>query len=513
MNTDYENTAGWSLHPRPQLMRDNFYILKGEWTLDNNPINIPYPPQSSLAKYDSKICNKLVYEHKFILPRNFTKERILLHFGAVDQVCKVFVNDVCVGKNQGGYIPFSFDITATVNRNGENTLKVIAADTLSKDYPYGKQCENPHGMWYTPISGIWQNVWLENVPNVYIQRIIMDTDLDSVTIKLELSNNQSNFDTFDSSPNKPDPSYSEYNVKVALPNGEILSRDCNNLENIITIPNPVNWTPDSPYLYNILITVGEDVVQSYFALRTIKIKNIDGINRVCLNNTPIFLHGVLDQGYFHDGIFLPKDERHYDRDILAMKELGFNLLRKHIKIEPEYFYYACDRLGMLVMQDMVNSGPYSYVRDTVLPTIGLKRNIEANLPKTNRRRIIFETQTRLTIEHLYNHPSIISYTIFNEGWGQFNSDEMYDFVKSLDSSRLIDTTSGWFAKQKNDFDSRHIYFRNKALKVKSRPLFVTECGGYQLMDKEHFFGTQEYGYGTCHNKIELTDKIIKMMKK
>ena len=197
---------------------------------------------------------------------------------------------------------------------------------------------------------------------------------------------------------------------------------------------------------------------------------------------------------------------------LLMKELGFNLLRKHIKIEPEYFYYACDKLGMLVMQDMVNNGSYSFVRDTLLPTIGIKRN-DRRLNKSERGRQIFKEHTKGTIEHLYNHPSIIAYTIFNEGWGQFNSDEMYDYVKELDNTRLVDSTSGWFAQTKNDFDSEHIYFRLKKLKVKDRPLFVTECGGYKFLDKEHFFGKKEYGYGTCNDKTDLTNRIKTMYEK
>lgn len=189
------------------------------------------------------------------------------------------------------------------------------------------------------------------------------------------------------------------------------------------------------------------------------------------------------------------------------------MLRKHIKIEPDYFYYACDKLGMLVMQDMVNSGDYSFLRDTALPTIGLKRMKDVHLSKDNRRRQIFEEQTRLTIEHLYNHPCVIAYTIFNEGWGQFDSDEMYDYVKTLDKTHLVDSTSGWFAQAKNDFDSEHIYFRLKKLKVKKRPLFISECGGYKLMDKEHFFGNKEYGYGTCKDSEDLTNRIVQMYEK
>jgi hypothetical protein len=196
-----------------------------------------------------------------------------------------------------------------------------------------------------------------------------------------------------------------------------------------------------------------------------------------------------------------------------MKELGFNLLRKHVKIEPDYFYYACDKLGMLVMQDMVNSGAYSFVRDTLLPNIGVNKNWNRKLSPTNKRRIIFETEVKKTIKHLYNHPCIIAYTIFNEGWGQFNSDELYDYVKKLDSTRLVDATSGWYIGKKNDFDSQHIYFRLKKLTAKERPLLISECGGYNLLIQEHFFGKKEYGYGACKDKDALTKRIEKMYHK
>ncbi len=232
---------------------------------------------------------------------------------------------------------------------------------------------------------------------------------------------------------------------------------------------------------------------------------------MCLNGKPVFWHGVLDQGYFPDGIYLPATEKEYEDDIMRMRELGINMLRKHIKVEPEVFYYACDRLGMFVMQDMVNSGPYSFVFDTALPTIGLKKRPDSFRKITGKRKEFFIKHTKDIIEHLYNHPCLIAYTIFNEGWGQFHSDAMYDKVKDWDVTRLVDSTSGWFSQKKNDFDSEHIYFKVISLTVKDRPLFVSECGGYSMVvDGHHYSKDKEYGYGACKNTEELTDKIIYM---
>ena len=486
----------WTSHPRPQLKRDSYMILKDNWTLNRMPITMPFPPRSILSGYNHGVGDTLNYKCTFSVPSGFTKKRILLHFGAVDQLASVKLNGKHIGDNEGGYIPFYFDVTDEINRYGENTLEIIATDKLDTDYPYGKQSNNPSGMWYTPVSGIWQNVWLENVPDTYISYVKYDVDLNSVNITLETNKKVTDFV-----------------VNIQLPNDEELTKTIAGSAGLLKINHPVNWTVDNPYLYQCSITCGEDNVESYFALRTVSIEKVQGANRVCLNEKPIFLHGVLDQGYFHDGIFLPESEAGYDRDILNMKELGFNILRKHIKVEPEYFYYACDKLGMLVMQDMVNSGEYSFQNDTALPTIGFKKKQETTLTKDSKRRQIFEKQMELTIRQMYNHPSVIAYTIFNEGWGQFNSDEMYALAKKLDSSRLVDSTSGWFAQNDSDFDSEHIYFRNKTLKPKERPMFITECGGYKLMVVDHYFGKKEYGYGACKDSDELMAKLEAMYEK
>ena len=388
--------AKWQTYPRPQMRRGGYVNLNGTWKLEGKDIWVPFVPQSRLAEYKGEIKECMTYERKFIVPSDFTKEKILLHFGAVDEVAKVYVNDNYVGMHEGGYLPFSFDITEYVSRERENTLKVEVEDYLTRKYPYGKQCKKRGGMWYTPISGIWQTVWMENVPKQYIKKVKITPSLDRVAITLD----------------------AETKGFRAIVSGDgIISKEYIISENTgeLVIENPVNWTVSNPYLYNVKIITDTDEVDSYFALRTVEVKEVEGIQRICLNNQPIFMHGVLDQGYFEDGIFLPEEDTEYEKDILRMKELGFNMLRKHIKIEPEQFYYDCDRLGMLVLQDMVNNGGYSYIFDTFLPTIGFKKkNYCKGLKKDLERKQIFEKHMVDTLEDLYNHPCIIGYTIFNE---------------------------------------------------------------------------------------------------
>ena len=481
----------WQSYPRPQMKRDSYMVLNGTWKLDENSIEVPFVPQSRLSGFEGQVGEKLVYETSFSIPKDWANDRVLLHFGAVDQVCEVYVNSILAGKHEGGYLHFSFDITDTLKNEGVNTLRVNVVDTLDRKYPYGKQCKKRGGMWYTPISGIWQTVWLEKVPAAYIEEIRFTPSLKDVEITVVGK-------------------VKGFKAIVSDKNGLVAEQSFEENTGKIPIENPIHWTTENPHLYDVKIIAGEDRVDSYFALRTIEIKNVDGINRVCLNGTPIFMHGVLDQGYYEDGIYLPEKEEEYEKDILRMKELGFNTLRKHIKVEPEQFYYDCDRLGMLVLQDMVNNGGYSYILDTVLPTFGFKkRNDCKGRYQEPEHKDVFEKHMKDTLHDLYNHPCIIGYTIFNEGWGQFESDRMYELAKSIDSTRIYDTTSGWFAQKKSDFDSEHIYFRVEELHAKERPMFLSECGGYSYLVEDHAFHPDKtYGYGACKDSEELTDRIV-----
>ena len=477
-------------YPRPQMKRERFLSLNGLWQLNGQEICIPFPPESCLSGFCGEITEEMVYSRSFELPEGFLPEnhRLHIYFGAVDQTAKVYLNDHLVVSHEGGYLPFSADITEALCP-GENELRVEAADTLSRDYPYGKQKKKRGGMWYTPVSGIWQSVWLECVPEKPIESIRILPDLQGITLTV----------------------VSKCAWCDAEIDGKTVRIACNEAVRI-EIDQPRLWNTNDPHLYNLKLTTDMDCVYSYFALRTVEIEG----NRILLNGKPIFLNGVLDQGYFPDGIYLPESPAEYEKDIRRMKALGFNLLRKHCKVEPEAFYDACDRLGMLVMQDMVNSGLYSFVFDTALPTVGFKRRNDRRFPKRGGQRRAFFTRHALdTQAHLYNHPCVIAYTIFNEGWGQFDADIHYELLKNADSSRIYDATSGWFAQKKSDVDSEHIYFRTKTLKPGSRPMLLSECGGFGYPVKGHMFNENaKYGYGSAaKDAADFTAKIENMWEK
>ena len=528
----------WKQYPRPQLKRDNWYSLNGIWQLNGSPIRVPFPPQSDLSGYTGKIGSKLTYTKTFWLTKQESCCRTLLHFGAVDQIAEIFLNGTYIGSHTGGYLPFTFDISNAIRFDAENTLTVQVTDTLSKNLPYGKQKKDRGGMWYTPVSGIWQSVWLEQVPDIYITEVKITPDLNGIHLAVFLNDTQEinikekassaffSTNTNQTNVSKEDCIISSTNgnqnvsltVSITLHTDEQIVQTLSSDNTYISLRElqtadgstyePLLWTPEQPYLYQMTITAGNDTIQTYFALRTIEIKERNGIQRICLNGKPIFLHGVLDQGYFCDGIFLPAEEAELERDIVRMKELGFNLLRKHIKIEPEWFYYYCDIHGMLVMQDMVNSGPYSFLRDTVMPTFVNSRLNDTHRLFPKKQKTFWETHMKETLHTLYNHPSIIAYTLFNEGWGQFDSDRMYELAKQCDNTRLYDSTSGWFHQTKNDFDSRHVYYGDLQPQPEKRPLFLSEFGGCAYAVPEHYYAKYaSYGYGGCQNSDEVTAKV------
>ena len=555
-----QNADGvWDAYPRPQMCREKWLNLNGEWRLNGQSILVPFPPQSYLSGYQGRVGTKLEYEKSFSLSGEFLLEkangkRILLHLGAVDQVAEVFLNGHFAGRHEGGYLPSWFDVTEYLE-DGENRILVKAEDALSALYPYGKQRKARGGMWYTPVSGIWQSVWMECVPQAYIERLDVTADTRNVRIAVvrgtgrevrrvadglgEMAERPERAYDAAGKSGRPDGGLSKENidratgnaperetdisVTIKLHDGSLYAVRAERGSDALEIDlahirladgseyQPLLWTPEHPYLYEMTVEMGEDRVTSYFGLRTIEVKQIDGIPKVCLNGNPIFLHGVLDQGYFCDGLYLPAEAEEYERDILRMKELGINLLRKHIKIESERFYYYCDVCGMLVMQDMVNNGRYSWIRDTALPTIGVNLKNAGRLGN-RRRKEFFRQHMEGTLRHLHNHPSVIAYTIFNEGWGQFDSDAIYQEAKALDGTRLYDATSGWFPGERSDFDSQHIYFKRLVIpETPDKPVLISECGGYSWRVSGHFYAKYaQFGYGDCADGKELTERIRKL---
>ena len=487
-----------SYYPRPSMVRESYLSLNGEWSFGTSKsaddaeckerILVPFPPESRLSGIERSIAKDeyMHYKRSVHLPHGFINERVILHFGAIDQEAWVYVNGSLAATRLGGYIPFEADITELISGE-EFELHVVCKDSLDKKYPYGKQTDKRGGMWYTPVSGLWQSVWLESVPKEYICKLKFTQIEGGVHLDV----------------------LGAARGEVILDSGERFAFDENGAD---ILPGELHpWSPEEPYIYRLSVNTETDSVKSYFAIRQIDIREIGGKSRICLNGSPYVFNGLLDQGYYPDGIFLPATADGYLDDIRAAKALGFNTLRKHIKIEPEIFYYLCDTEGIAVFQDMINNSDYSFMRDTALPTVGFQRLRDKNLHKDAEAREIFRRTADECIELLYNHPSVLYYTIFNEGWGQFSADEEYVRLMTLDPSRIYDSTSGWFRRELSDVDSRHIYFKPlKPKRLDGRPLVISEFGGYSLRVDGHLFGDGNYGYRTFKSKADFEDAIIRL---
>ncbi len=465
----------WNVYPRPQMVRKDWLCLNGKWDLvcggTHTGITVPFCPESLLSGTDIKMeyGREMVYSRRFTLPEDWGGRRVLLHFGAVSRMAVVRVNQRGAVLHGDSFLPFSADVTDLL-REGENEIAVTVVNDLSHLHPWGKQKEKRGGMWYTPVSGIWQTVWLEPVPEKHIRSLTVRTEGNTAVITAE---------------GAEEGTVEWEGGRCPLSSGEAR----------VTVPDPVLWSPEEPKLYRFTVKAGEDAVGSYFALRTLTIEEVRGKKRLCLNGKPYFFHGLLDQGYWSDGLYTPASPEGYEKDILAMKGLGFNMLRKHVKLEPERFYYDCDRLGMAVFQDMVNCGEYSYLRDTVLPNLGFRRRKDAALNTDPEARTHFLKAMEGTVRQLWNHPSVCMWTIFNEGWGQFDADPVYCRLREMDGSRFINSTSGWFAREKSDVESLHIYFTRLHLGKRDLPQMLGEFGGWSLRTPGHCFNTEKtYGY-------------------
>ena len=493
-----QNTP-WTIYPRPQMKRDSYINLNGEWSFGIDPkgidrkIQVPFCPESVLSgiKEHFPEGTGLYYRRYVTLPDGFHRGRLLLHIGAADQMARVYINGHLAGEHQS-IGSFCVDVTQAW-QDGENEIVICCRDDLKdQSFPYGKQTMKRGGMWYTPVSGIWQSVWLESVPETYIEKLNIENRGYSVTI--------STVPALDGKLTVKD--LGEFTLK----NGSVT----------ITPEEPRLWSPEDPHLYEFTLECGEDRVESYFAIRSLEIKKFGEYPRLCLNGKPYFFHALLDQGYWPDGIYTPASPECYAEDILAMKNLGFNTLRKHIKVEAEEFYYQCDRLGMIVFQDMVNNGDYHFIRDTALPTVfpGYQKRCDQKLHSNEAHRWRFLEGMETTVNQLKNHPCICYWTIFNEGWGQFDADNVYEQFKKLDDTRFIDSTSGWFRQKKSDVDSRHVYFRKVTLCGDGKmPLIVSEFGGKTWKVEDHVFNPDKtYGYGSCKTREELNDAVVNLYR-
>lgn len=488
-------------YPRPQLKRDSYFCLNGIWDykilkenslLKQGKINVPYSPECELSGVLTQLKKDqtLIYERNFTLPSDFNKGVVLLNFGACDQVTKVYLNDKFVGENQGGYLPFSFDITPFLKE--ENLLRVeVIDDAGSPIYGRGKQSYKRGGIWYTATSGIWQTVFIESVPTNYIKSIKLLPNYDDKTLSVTVNAIGEN-----------------KNFKVEIvDNGEVIALGSGENNVVLDVSNCKPWSVDCPELYKIYVYLGNDKIESYFGLRKFSVIEKNGVKLFALNNKPIFHNGLLDQGYFNKGLYTPQSNQAMYNEIKAVKDLNFNMLRKHIKVEPLLWYYYCDILGVLVWQDMINGGEkYKTHRIILAPFINLRLNDKnyKSMGRSQASREQYYKEAYALQDLLYNSVCVCLYTPFNEAWGQFDCVEVTKKLKQRDGSRLYDHASGWQDNGGGDVYSRHIYFRKaKPKNDKKRVLALTEFGGYSLHLKEHSFSDKKFGYKTFKNKEGL----------
>lgn len=507
-------------YPRPQMVRDNFTILNGLWDYaiasEKNPfakgqtdgqILVPFSPESLLSGVNRQLQpgEYLWYQRSFSLDKIPSGKRLLLHFGAVDQVAKVWVNQQPVCTHSGGYLPFEADITDSV-KEGENFLNLCVTDA-SETVPLtrGKQRLKRGGIFYTAQSGIWQTVWYEWVPERYITKLTITPDYDHAEVELKIVLNtaagEAAFDAyaevFDSGRCLTLQTFSRLSEK------ELGCR--------ISLPNFQPWSPENPFLYALKLYAGEDFVESYFAMRHFSIEtDAQGYPCFCLNHSPYFLNGVLDQSYWPDGLYTAPCDEAFIFDITTAKKLGFNMMRKHIKIEAARWYYHCDRLGMLVWQDMVNGGAsYSSLITGYLPTLfpaSWGRIRDHHYPLFSRtlpeNRADWTAECLETVETLYNVPSIAVWVPFNEGWGQFDANAITAQIRKKDATRLIDQASGWYDQHGGDFISHHNYFRElKSYAVPTKVQLASPKRHRPSLEEQvpvRAFVLSEYGGYACH---------------
>jgi len=512
-------------YPRPEMERNHWINLNGKYQYailpksSNIPeqfqgeIVVPFCVESSLSQVQKSLSPSeyLWYKREFNVTESVQNQKLLLHFEAVDYQCSIYINQLFVGKNRGGYLPFSFDISSFIS-TGVNTLVICVEDPTDTGYQgRGKQVLEPKGIWYTATSGIWQTVWMEYVSNVHFDSLKIITDVDSSSIRIcPIINSDNSFPV----------TIKIYEEKTLIINQTIEPNSFSEIK----IHNAQLWSPESPFLYDVILELSNanqiiDTIKSYFGMRKIHIA-LDELNipRIFLNNRIYFQTGVLDQGYFPDGLLTPPTDEAMIDDIRAMKNMGFNMLRKHIKVESRRWYYHCDRIGMIVWQDMPNGGE-GYIGNTlavVLPNLGINVNDNQyrKFHRENQKgRQEFEANLKAMITHLYNHPSICCWVPFNEGWGQFDARRIGEEIKKIDPYRIVDHASGWHDQKGPDLVSIHKYIFKVKMprKDKKRPFVLSEFGGYSQIISNHSWNEpNSFGYKMFESKSELSEAYEKL---
>jgi beta-galactosidase/beta-glucuronidase len=484
------------------MVRKNWKNLNGLWEYAIRPkdelrptdydghILVPFPVESALSGVMKTVgeANHLWYQRTFKVPRRWKQEQVLLHFGAVDWEATVWVNGQHVGTHRGGYDPFSYDITAVLRDKGPQEIVVSVWDpTDAGGQPRGKQVREPHKIWYTPTTGIWQTVWLEpvNIPHIESLKIVPDIDGEHVYVTAVCSEATGGM-TVEASAKAKD---LEEVTATGEPGKQIA----------VDIDDPELWSPDSPFLYDLTVTLKDrqgrvlDSVDSYFGMRKISVeKDKAGINRLFLNNKPLFQYGPLDQGFWPDGLYTAPTDEALRYDVEAMKQIGCNMMRKHVKIEPQRLYYWCDKLGLLVWQDMPNG---------------------KNESGADKRQ--FSLELKRLIDTHRNHPSIIMWVPYNEGWGQHETERLAGWIRAYDPMRLVNNASGWEDKGVGDVHDNHKYPGPEAPKnEENRAAVLGEFGGLGLPVKGHTWQDEKnWGYRGYKTQQELTEAYLDLLDK
>lgn len=494
-------------YPRPQLVRDSYLNLNGPWeyaftsemkqpTEYEGEIIVPFAPESELSGVGRTLRagEYLWYRRSFTLPEGFNVGRVLLHFGAVDQSARVWVNGRDAVAHTGGYLPFSADITELLEP-GENTLVVRAADdTDASWHTRGKQKTKPGGIWYTPLSGIWQTVWCESVPENYIKNLFITPRLAEKAVELFVDGEGEC---------RAEIEGEEYVFPAGSPA-------------VLELHGAIReWTPETPELYSLKLTLGDDVVKSYFAMRSFGVgEDSSGVKRLLLNGRPYFHNGVLDQGWWPDGLYTAPSDEALAFDISAAKAMGFNMLRKHVKVEPARWYYHCDRIGMLVWQDMPNGGGKYNALTVSAPLLTGAHTSDDKYArfgrKSERGRREFTAELREMVTALYNCPCIAMWVPFNEGWGQFDAEENVKAILDIDNTRTIDHASGWHDQGIGEIKSIHLYFDDYryAPDKLGRCVVLSEFGGYTLPVEGHSAPGKPFGYKKFKSPADLRAGLV-----